>query len=387
MSPGERAARTGGIRRPPLTRALVALGALLVLAAGVLVLARPDGDDATTTTADRGRALFVQEFTPQQGLGPLFNERSCAGCHLEPSLGGVGRRGLATVLRVGQLSDGRFDPMIGRGGPFARTHSVAELGTSCAAAPGIPAGANVTSVRNAPALFGSGLIDAISDRTIRAGALAKGDGVRGRANLVRGADGRVRVGRFGWKADTPTLAQFVAEAFRNELGVTNPAAPAFDAASAESPGGTCGKQSRAADTGRDEVAAVVGFVASLPAPAHVPAGHAGEAVFRDTGCAACHVAGLRTSTGAVPLYSDLLVHDMGPLLDDRVDQATATGREWRTAPLWGVSRRTRYLHDGRAQSLEAAIVAHGGEARRARQRFRTLPAADRSRLIAFLKSL
>ena len=87
------------------------------------------------------------------------------------------------------------------------------------------------------------------------------------------------------------------------------------------------------------------------------------------------------------MYSDLLLHDMGPLLDDRVDQSTATGREWRTAPLWGVSRRTRFLHDGRATSLRAAILAHGGEARRARQRFRSLSAADRTRLVAFLDSL
>ncbi len=351
----------------------------------MFVIARLDGEQ--TTPADRGRALFVQEFTPAQGLGPLFNEPSCAGCHLEPGLGDVGRRGLATVLRVGQLSTGRFDPMIGRGGPFARTHSVSELGTSCMASPGIPAGADVTSVRDAPALFGSGLIDQISDRRIRAGAVRKPDGVHGRVNLVRGADGRVRVGRFGWKADTPTLAQFVAEAFRNELGLTNPAAPAFDAAGAQSPGGACGQQSRAADLGREEVAAVVGFVASLPAPAPFPGDHAGEEVFRATGCEACHVASLRTSTRAVPLYSDLLMHDMGPLLDDRIDQFSATGREWRTAPLWGVSRRTRHLHDGRAQSLQAAILAHGGEARRARQRFRALPAADRARLVAFLKSL
>jgi CxxC motif-containing protein (DUF1111 family) len=381
MSPGERAARTGRLRRPPFKRALAACSALALLVVGAFVLARPDGDD-DATAADRGRALFVREFTPAQGLGPLFNERSCSGCHLRPTLGGVGRGGLAIVLRVGQLTGDGFDSMTGSGGPVARQHAV----SGCALAAGIPAGANVTSVRNAPALFGSGLIDAISDEQIRAGAVTRRDGVSGRANLVRGADGRVRVGRFGWKADTPKLAQFVAEAFRNELGVTSPDAPAFDAAGAASPGGACGRQSRAADLGRDDVAAVLGFVASLPAPApHQDP--AGEQVFRQTGCAACHVASLEADTRDVPLYSDLLLHDMGPLLDDRVDQASATGREWRTAPLWGVSRRTRYLHDGRAQSLEAAILAHGGEARRARQRFRTLSRADRSRLVAFLRSL
>lgn len=105
MSPGEPAARTGGVRRPPLRRALASVGALVLVTAGVFVVARPDRD-GDATAADRGRALFVQEFTPAQGLGPLFNERSCAGCHLSPRLGGVGRRGLATVLRVGQLAAG-----------------------------------------------------------------------------------------------------------------------------------------------------------------------------------------------------------------------------------------------------------------------------------------
>ena len=108
--------------------------------------------------------------------------------------------------------------MIGRGGPFARAHSIAELGYACDLTPGVPAGANVTSVRNAPALFGDGLIEAIPDRVIIARAAAeKLKGKLGTPNLVRGPDGRIRVGRFGWKADIATLNQFVAQALRNEL--------------------------------------------------------------------------------------------------------------------------------------------------------------------------
>ena len=352
----------------------VAALCVLLVAAGVLVLVDRGGDPAGG--ADRGRTLFAQRFAPAQGLGPLFNERSCAGCHLEPSAGGVGRHGLATATRVGRLRGDRFDPMIGRGGPFAHAHAITGLAASCGLAAGIPAGANVSSVRNAPPLFGDGLIDAIPERVIRAGAVAKAGGVHGRPNLVRGPDGRERVGRFGWKADTPTLAQFAAEAFRNELGVTSPAARDLR---------RCG--SRTDEIGRGDVAAVAQFVASLAAPAPRRSDPLGEQVFAQTGCTACHVPSLRAGARRVPLYSDLLLHDMGPLLDDRVDQAAATGRDWRTAPLWGLSRRPRYLHDGRAQSLAAAILAHGGEARRAQARFRALSTQQRRRLLAFLRTL
>jgi hypothetical protein len=115
--------------------------------------------------------------------------------------------------------------MIGRGGPIARMRSVNERGLPCDLEPGIPPGANVTSVRNAPELYGKGLIDAIQDDVITAGAVSKADGVQGRVHWVKGVNGKERVGRFGWKADTATLKQFIADAFRNELGITSPLAP------------------------------------------------------------------------------------------------------------------------------------------------------------------
>src|SRR5262249_55240831 len=146
-------------------------------------------------------------------------------CHLSPAAGGMGPEGLATVTRVGRLGGAGFDPLEGRGGPVARAHSVAELGYPCGLVPRIPARANVTAVRNTPALFGSGLIDAIPDEVILAGAAPRGDGVQGRPNLIPDVAGGPRVGRFGWKADTATLRQFVADAFRNELGLTSRLAP------------------------------------------------------------------------------------------------------------------------------------------------------------------
>ncbi len=355
------------------------LGAVVAIALAALVIpglwkAPPPSD---------GAALFRRDFTPGQGLGPLFNEQACSGCHLQPEVGGVGRGGLATVLRVGRLTEAGFDPMIGRGGPFARTHSVSELGVACDRAPGIPAGANVTSVRNAPSLFGTGLIEAIGEEAIRAGAEQRRDGVSGRPNLVRGPHGRERVGRFGWKAETPTLEGFVAEALRNELGVTSLLAPAgsLPAGQARCPG-----ESASPEASEDVVRALSAFVGSLPASAPRGGAAEGEAVFVQTGCNACHVATLSRGTRAVPLYSDLLLHDMGRALDDRVVQGSARGAEWRTAPLWGLSSRPRYLHDGRADSIEAAIVVHGGEAAVSARRFARLPAAERRALLDFLRT-
>ena len=359
--------------------------AVVLGAAGAFVVARQQDQPATST--ERGRELFLAKFTPEQGLGPLFNDQSCAGCHLEPSLGGVGRDGLATVLRVGRLTRAGFDPMNGRGGPVAPEHAISELGADCDLQAGIPAGANVTSVRNTPSLFGSGLIDAIPDDVIRAGAVARGDGVKGRPSIVRGPDGRERLGRFGWKAHQPTLELFVGDAFLSEMGLTSPLAPAAALFSRRTAAGPCPGQDRGSEVGRDEVAAVAAFVAALPAPTPSRSPAAGARVFEQTGCAACHVPALETRTRKVPLYSDLLLHDMGRALDDRVVQGSAAGADWRTTPLWGLSARSRFLHDGRARTIEAAILDHGGEAQRARDRFRALSAEARRSLLAFLRTL
>lgn len=362
--------------------------ALLIVAvvtvAVSLCLEARSGQHDSSVSARRGAELFRTEFTPEQGLGPLFNEQACSACHANPTIGGVGPDGLATVLRVGRLTDQGFDPMFGGRRIEAHAHAVSELGVACDRAAGIPTGANVTSVRNTPPLFGSGLIDAIPDEAIRAGAVDKGDGVRGRPNLVTGPDGREDIGRFGWKADGPTLELFVAEAFRSELGVTSPLAPAgpLPAATLRCPG-----ESSAPEIDRDAVKAVTAFVGGLPAPRSRSSDAPGAMVFEQAGCASCHVPTLPTGTGAVTLYSDLLLHDMGPALDDAVVQGSAGGREWRTTPLWGLSDRTRFLHDGRADDLEAAILAHGGEADAAQQRFRSLSNDQLRSLLEFLRTL
>ncbi|GAC1322832.1 MAG: hypothetical protein NVSMB2_20270 [Chloroflexota bacterium] len=338
--------------------------------------------------APDGAALFRKAFTPQEGLGPLYNEVSCAACHSTPDIGGSGAKGLATVLRVGHLSGGNFDPLAGAGGPFARAHAVSELGSTCALAAGIPAAANLTSVRNTPALYGTGLIDAIPDATILAQADAERAPVHGRPNTVTTLDGQQRVGRFGWKASTATLDQFVGEAFRNELGLTNPIAPT-DVLPA-SGASRCAEDSQTTELSGAAVTAVSEFVASLPAPTPSadPVSMRGATVFATSGCASCHAPTLAGADGQpVPLYSDLLLHDLGADLDDKVVEASAGGVDWRTTPLWGLRLRTRYLHDGRAQTLWAAIAAHDGEAADSAAAYRALSDADRAALLAFLGAL
>jgi mono/diheme cytochrome c family protein len=335
--------------------------------------------------ARRGAPLFRTAFTVEEGLGPLYNARSCSACHGFPALGGAGPAGLGLAMRIGRFDSGAYDPLLGQGGPIARRHAIGELGAPCRLAAGLPPRANLVSLRNAPSLFGAGLIDAIPETAIRARAAAEARaGGAGRPNLVRDRAGRERIGKFGWKADVASLEQFVAEAMRNELGLTNPLAPTD---LMDIPPG-CTRVADPKDDGRI-VHALAAFVASLPRPASYapdPASR-GARLFASIGCALCHVPTLPGAGGAVPLYSDLLLHDMGPVLDDGVVQGEAHGRDWRTAPLWGLRERIRFLHDGRATAIAAAIAAHGGEAERAVTAFRNLPAEDQRRLIAFLSAL
>ena len=348
------------------------------------------GPDASTNPDDlaaRGALIFRTDLGPEQGLGPLYNARACVACHSEPEPGGMGSEGLGIVRRVGRVEAGRVDTLDGRGGPIAREHSVAELGYQCSMPTGLPPETNLVSLRNAPALFGLGAVEAIPDQAILAGAAPRDDGVAGRPSLVEVA-GRPRVGRFGWKADVVDLEQFVAQALRSEHGVTSPLAPTDLLPGAAGSAGRCAGQGDDPEDDGSLVALLTAFVRTLPAPKAPEAGfEGGGALFAATGCEACHTPALSADGVAVRLYSDLLLHDLGPSLDDGLVQGVAKGRDWRTTPLWGLSRRARYLHDGRAKSLRAAVLAHGGEAQAAVLRFRSLSPVDQETLLAFLSSL
>ena len=312
-------------------------------------MAKPESvPDPEAVLIERGEELFKAEFTPAEGLGPLFNGRSCLECHQSPTSGGMGVNGLAVVQRIGSVHGGTFEQTASTGAPVARAHTIASLGIPCDLAAGPPAAANLISVRNAPAVYGLGLIEAIPDAAIRAGAVARGS-VNGRANIVTDWRGHERVGRYGWKADIATLDQMVGEAFRNELGLTNPRAPADPTGY----GTHCGKPAQEIDVNGMDILAVTAYIASMPPPArpHGPEFAAGQQLFATTGCADCHTPALAAQGADVPLYSDLLVHAMGPLLDDGVIEGQAAGGDWRTTPLWGLGTRLRFLHDGRARGI------------------------------------
>jgi mono/diheme cytochrome c family protein len=345
----------------------------------------PSGDDAADVALRNfGAEVFRTDFAAEQGLGPLYNERSCFACHNSPTAGGMGENGLGIVHRVGRFDGRSFDPLVGRGGPVARSHSAAQPDSACKWETGIPAAANLISLRNATALFGLSLIEAIPDAAILVGANSR-NSTRGRPNHVRDALGRERIGRYGWKADIGTLEQFVAVAFRNELGITSPLAPEdLIPAQAEC---TTAPRLLLEDDGT-LVQAVVAYVASLPPPTSaVTPDRAGGALFAAIGCQGCHTPTLNAKNTTVLLYSDLLLHDMGPTLADGVVQGDATGADWRTMPLWGLGTRERLLHDGRATSIAEAVLAHDGEAASSAVAFRQLTQEKRDTLLSFLSSL
>jgi parallel beta-helix repeat protein len=323
----------------------------------------PQASDAEQGRFWVGHEAFREARTPESGLGPVFNGASCAECHSEPTSGGSGRRSVIRFARRG--SDG---------GSVLRVHGIRSEGCFV---PGerVPRTASVVTTYDTPPLFGVGLIDAIPDEALQRHADPydrDGDGVSGRPNEVGGG-----VGRFGWKAQTARLADFVAEAFSTELGVTNPALPI------ESAG--CDRATDPEDDGT-AVVAVTDFLALL-APSRTRAtsdARVGRGVFRTVGCVTCHVEAFATPRGTARVYSDLLLHDMGGTLADGMVRSVATGSEYRTAPLWGVAASGPYLHDGRAPTLEQAIGLHDGEAAAARDRFLALPAAERRALLAFV---
>jgi len=329
----------------------------------------------------QGADIFVQDLQPEQRLGPLFNGRSCDSCHNTSAgadfVGGMGVVPDTFVRRVGRIEHGVFNPLASHCGPIARQHSIAELGVPCGLPTGDPAQANVFSTRSAMTLRGTALIDTIRPGDIEKVRAAQPSDVRGRFNMLNDA----RIGRFGWKAQTATLVEFMGEAFRDEIGLTNPIAPIDLVRGCE------------ASVSRPEADAVpltslVAFLNTIdpPTPTVACRTSPGAAVFAAAGCATCHTPSLPGPGNASPvfLYSDLLLHDMGAGLADRFEQGSASGGEFRTAPLWRVSDRAHFLHDGRAQTISDAIGLHGGQAAGAAAKFQLLSPADVQALMDFL---
>jgi CxxC motif-containing protein (DUF1111 family) len=245
------------------------------------------------------------------------------------------------------------------------------------------------------------MVEAVPDETLRQlaeqQARADVDGVSGRPHLFTDpATGRTSVARFGWKAIVPTLVQFAAGAYLNEMGITTPFFPRENCPQGDCALLRCDPVPDPENDGSD-VAAFADYMRFLAPP---PRGErnqltdTGEAVFERIGCAICHQPHLKTGPSPSPAldrkifhpYSDFLLHDMGALADGIVD-GRALATEMRTAPLWGLRVRPRLLHDGRTTDLAEAILAHDGEARTARDRFAQLSRGEARALLAFLRSL
>ncbi len=411
----------------------------------------PGLDDARAMDFVLGEAMF-QKFWVQSpsstrasdGLGPLYNARSCAMCHpgngrgaapqgdgplpvsllIRLSVPGGDSHGIKDYLATlpdpefgGQVQTDAITGASPEGQPSVRYQEQIVDGVALRRPdydPGMAlSDATMLSPRLAPALLGMGLIDAIRPEDILALADpddADGDGISGRANIVPSRDtGQPTLGRYGWKAGNATLRDQVADAFAHDIGISSPLFPepwgdctaAQDACHTAPHGDRDAREFELDATGLDLTTAYVAGLA-VPQRRAPQAVIEGRDLFMDLGCAACHQPAFVTERRADdPLrsfqmiwpYSDFLLHDMGPDLADHRPEHRATGREWRTPPLWGMGRTKQvsgteyFLHDGRARSIREAIWWHGGEALPARNRFRQLDATDRDALIAFLESL
>jgi CxxC motif-containing protein (DUF1111 family) len=342
-------------------------------------------DAAETAAFVRGRALFDRSFHRSTGLGsPEFNADSCRACHQEPVIGGAGGLEL-NVFRAANDNGGS--------GPFT---NVAGGQVFSRLRPPYVAGreehsestSDVFEQRQTPALFGAGLIDQIPEVEILANedpTDSDADGVFGVARMVI-VDGLPEVGRFGWKGQVPRLLDFARDALGGECGITTPDdgrgfALVADADAVADP-----------EVSPSQLADLLAFMDLLAPPprggaAGDPTVLLGETLFDTMGCVKCHRPSLPSPLGAVPLFSDLLLHDVHPASFRGMEEPGAPAGMYRTPPLWGVSRSAPYLHDGRAETLDAAIRAHDGEALAVRQNYTSASPGERSALLAFLADL
>ena len=394
---------------------------------------------------EEGDEEFEDAFTvnnpvsEHNGLGPVFDNVSCEGCHAGDGRGrppGPNEIAESFLVRISypgrDVTTGAPNPVPGYGGQLQlraipgvapeASLSIAYSEVAGMFADGTPYSLRVPSYsfygsyellskkmlfspRVAPFNFGLGLLEAIPEATILAREDpndANGDGISGVANRVWDAAAkRTAVGRFGWKAGAPTLVQQTAGAYNGDMGVTS---PLFPAESCEGDRPECARH--APEVSSDVVLAVARYMQTLGVPARRNLDDAqatqGEAIFYQVGCAACHTPTVVTGALAgVPSvasqvihpYTDLLLHDMGPDLADNRPDFHANDREWRTPPLWGiglvqtVNGHSDFLHDGRARGLMEAVLWHGGEAKKSRDAVLGLSASARAALIRFLESL
>ena len=360
--------------------------------------ALPRLTEAELARFEAGKDEFEEEETPEEGLGPVFNDTSCARCHSDPAVGGSGT---VVETRFGAVgANGKFTPLPEHGGSLIQVKGIGVAGSCDFTGEKVPAQATLVSGRRTTQLFGLGLVDAVPESTFRYIAQIERTlwpDEAGRVAWVHDiARDRPAVGRFGWKNQVPTLHQFSGDAYLNEMGITSPEFP-----NENCPGGDCSLLScNPLPELNDDGSGIVAFtdfmtlLAPPPRKAMTVRAWVGSRVFGQLGCNHCHWDTFRTGDSPVASmdrvvfhpYSDFLLHDMGSL-GDGIEIGDARGREFRTAPLWGLSAFSAFLHDGRAATVKEAILAHDGQARRARNRFARASAADQAAILAFLATL
>ncbi len=368
-----------------------------------------------------GDEQFGRIFSAANGLGPIFVAASCASCHAGDGKGHPG----FNLSRFGRMQGGVFDPMRQDGGPQVQNRAILNYMAEV-----VPPGVTGVAQFTAPSITGLGFLEAVEDAALLALADpddADDDGISGRPQLIAESEfiaelarlellfdagepqrhlpinGRF-IGRFGKKGSAINLLHQTVTAYREDMGLTtdlimedpvNPQVGNFagdDVADPEVPSNT--------------VSNVVFYLKTLRPPPRrnqeSPDVKAGETLFARSKCSRCHLPSLATGASRIAAldrkvfhpYTDLLLHDMGPGLDDGYTEGIALTSEWRTPALWGigVSERAQggrgfFLHDGRARSLREAIELHGGEAATSRDAFRRLTPAEQELLLAFLRSL
>lgn len=389
-----------------------------------------------------GKNAFMLVQKVEAGLGPIFNGVSCVACHSAPVPGGAST---INTTRFGQNIRGKFDPLVSLGGSqlhqFAINPAAMEL---------VPRLANVVAQRNSTPIFGLGLIEAIPDSNIIANRKQYGnDQIDGRVGMVTDVvTGKRMVGRFGWKSQHASLLSFSADAYHNEMGITNRYFPFENAPNGNfnllnqfdtridpednvkgqlpayesvahfmrllgappsrrlvvptgtptppigTPTTTATKSTTTATKSTTTASKLTTTASKLTTLVSNPITPDGQFLFSSVGCAQCHTPMLKTGYSPIGalnskdvwLYSDLLLHKMGSLADGIV-QADATGSEFRTPPLWGAAFSAPYLHDGRAPTIDAAIRAHDGEGRLVKERYQRLTPAQQKLLTDFVLSL
>ena len=360
--------------------------------------------------------IYETAHDVNSGLGPVYNARACADCHQNPVSGGASQ---FTELRIGHRdANGDFVnptvPIAGGAAQITGRSILNDRAVSPEAQEHVPVSENVRALRAALNTLGDGFVEAIDDGTLLAIAARQPEISGGRIHgevievSLLEAPGETRVGRFGWKDQHSSLLSFVADAYLNEMGVTNRLRPNDTTAVGKV---TPDPEDVPDELGLADIDHFAQFIRGTKVPPRDAAlgstatAAAGERLFTGIGCGTCHVPSITTArpgtvidggTFVVPEalgnkvihpYSDFLLHDIET--GDGIVQAGPqdTANKLRTAPLWGLRMRPRFMHDLRSLTLLDAITRHGGEAEHVREKFRDLSEADKRALLSFLESL